>query len=210
MLDPVSRTLHSALGPSLPPDYLAAIDGVVIGPQIGTCGSAAWFGRLTVTADIAEDPKWTPIRDKAQDAGLAHCWSMPMKTSGGEVLGTLAFYGSRPRSPQPEHLALLADWARIAGIAIERRQALDRLIHDARHDGLTGLPNRSAIFEALDEAIRRLGPDDLTAVMFIDLDELKNLNDTLGHDRADEMLREMGERLSSRGAPARLRRPLRR
>jgi diguanylate cyclase (GGDEF)-like protein len=201
MLDPISRTLHSALGPSLPPEYLAAIDGVVIGPQIGTCGSAAWFGRLTVTADIAEDPKWTPIRDKAREAGLAHCWSMPMKTSGGEVLGTLAFYGSRPRSPQPEHLALLADWARIAGIAIERRQALDRLIHDARHDGLTGLPNRSAIFETLDEAIRRLGPDDLTAVMFIDLDELKNLNDTLGHDRADEMLREMGERLSSAVRP---------
>ena len=63
-----------------------------------------------------------------------------------------------------------------------------------------GLPNRSAIFEALDEAIRRVGPDELTAVMFIDLDELKNLNDTLGHDRADEMLREMGERLSVRCA----------
>jgi diguanylate cyclase (GGDEF)-like protein len=201
MLDPTSRTLHSALGPSLPAAYLAAIDGVVIGPNVGTCGAAAWFGRLTVTPNIAEDPKWAPIRDKAKGAGLAHCWSMPMKTSQGEVLGTLAFYGARPRSPQPEHLALLEDWARVAGIAIERCQALDRLIHDARHDGLTGLPNRLAIFGALDEAIGRVGPDELAAVMFIDLDRLKDTNDTLGHDRADEMIREMGERLASAVRP---------
>jgi diguanylate cyclase (GGDEF)-like protein len=201
MLDPSSRTLHSALGPSLPADYLAAIDGVVIGPNVGTCGAAAWFGRLTVTASIAEDPKWAPIRDKARQAGLAHCWSMPIKASRGEVLGTLAFYGPRPRSPEPEHLALLEDWSRIAGIAIERSQALDRLIHDARHDSLTGLPNRMAIFDALDAAILRVGAADLTAVMFIDLDRLKVTNDTLGHDRADEMIREMGERLSSAVRP---------
>ena len=197
LLDPETSTLHPGAGPSLPAPYLGAIDGVVIGPSVGTCGSAAWSGRLTITEDIAEDPKWAPVRDFATGFGLRHCWSMPIKAPGGLVLGTLAFYGRRPRRPLPEHLALLADWARVAGIAIERHRALERLMHDARFDALTGLPNRTAIFEALEKAIERVRPESQLAVMFVDLDGLKELNDTLGHDRADEMLREIGERLSA-------------
>jgi diguanylate cyclase (GGDEF)-like protein len=197
MLDPVSSTLHSGVGPSLPPHYLAAIDGVVIGPNIGTCGPAAWFGQLTVSPDLAVDPRWAPILELAQSAGVAHCWSMPIQAAGGKVLGTLAFYGREPREPLPEHLALLHDWGRVAGIAIERSGALDRLTYDARHDGLTGLPNRRAIFEELDEAIQRVDAAAAAAVLFLDLDGLKVLNDTLGHDRADEMIREISQRLSS-------------
>jgi diguanylate cyclase (GGDEF)-like protein len=197
LLDRESSTLHPGAGPSLPPHYLAAIDGVVIGPNVGTCGSAAWHGRLTITEDMAEDPKWAPIRDFAMGAGLRHCWSMPIKAPGGEVLGTFALYGPRPRSPLPEHLALMQDGARMAGIAIERHQTMQRLMHDARHDGLTGLPNRTAIFNHLDDVMVRIRPGTEVAVLFVDLDGLKQLNDTLGHDRADEMLREIGERLST-------------
>ncbi|MBV9472558.1 MAG: EAL domain-containing protein [Solirubrobacterales bacterium] len=197
LLDQESSTLHPGAGPSLPPDYLAAIDGVVIGPNVGTCGSAAWSGRLTITDDMATDPKWAPIRDWVVQIGLRHCWSMPIKSSEGNVLGTLALYGPKPREPLPEHLTLMADGARMAGIAIERHRTLERLIHDARHDGLTGLPNRTAIFEQLDDALLRTDSKQQVAVLFIDLDGLKSLNDTLGHDRADEMLREISERLSS-------------
>ena len=197
MFDPTSSTLHSSVGPSLPPWYLAAIDGVVIGPNVGTCGSAAWYRRMVITENIAEDPKWTAIRGIAKRAGLAHCWSMPILAPGGEVLGTLALYGSRPRAPLAEHLTLIQDWAHVAGIAIERHRALDRLIHDARHDSLTDLPNRMAILERLDEAILRVNARVIAAVLFIDLDGLKVLNDTLGHDRADEMLREVSRRLSA-------------
>jgi diguanylate cyclase (GGDEF)-like protein len=197
LLDREAGALRPGAAPSLPPHYFAAIDGVVIGPNVGTCGSAAWSGQLTITEDIAEDPKWAPIRDFAVGAGLRHCWSMPIKSTTGEVLGTLALYGPRPRLPLPEHLTLIADGARLAGIAIERHRALEQLIHDARHDGLSGLPNRTAIFESLDEAIVRLEPESSVAVLFVDLDGLKTLNDTLGHDRADEMIREVGQRLSN-------------
>ncbi len=196
LLDRESNTLHPGAGPSLPPHYLAAIDGVVIGPNVGACGSASWSGQLTISHDIGTDPRWAPIRDFVLDAGLGHCWSMPIKAPAGEVLGTLALYGPHARQPLPAHLALMEDGARLAGIAIERHRALERLIHDARHDGLTGLPNRTAIFEQLDEAIVRAEPDSAVAVLFVDLDGLKLLNDTLGHDRADEMIREVGQRLS--------------
>jgi diguanylate cyclase (GGDEF)-like protein len=196
LLDREASALRPGAAPSLPPHYFAAIDGVVIGPNVGSCGSAAWSGQLTIAEDIAEDPKWAPIRDFAVGAGLRHCWSMPIKASAGEVLGTLALYGARPRRPLPEHLTLMQDGARLAGIAIERHRALEKLIHDARHDGLSGLPNRTAIFESLDEALVRTEPGLSVAVLFVDLDGLKTLNDTLGHDRADEMIREVGERLS--------------
>jgi diguanylate cyclase (GGDEF)-like protein len=197
LLDRETNTLHPGAGPSLPPEYLALIDGVVIGPNVGTCGSAAWSGQLTITEDIAVDPRWAPIRDFAVGAGLRHCWSMPIKSPDDEVLGTLAFYGPRPRHPLPEHLALMRDGARLAGIAIERHRTMDALIHDARHDGLTGLPNRAAIFAYLGDALASIEPTSKVAVLFVDLDGLKTLNDTFGHDRADEMIREVAARLSA-------------
>ena len=194
--DPVSNTLHSGVGPSLPKEYLDSVDGAPIGPSIGTCGPAAWFGAFAVSADLSQDPKWAPIRAMAELAGVAHCWSMPIKDTTGEVLGTLALYGRRPRRPQPEHVALLRDWARVVGTALERTRSLDRLKHDARHDSLTGLPNRAAIFEKLDGAIQQVRAEAPLAVFFVDLDGLKAMNDTLGHDVADEMIREVARRLS--------------
>jgi diguanylate cyclase (GGDEF)-like protein len=195
LLDRDASTLHPGAAPSLPPHYLAAVDGVIIGPNIGTCGSAAWSGEMRITEDIGEDPKWAPIRDFAMDAGLRHCWSMPIKAADGGVLGTFALYGPAPRYPLPEHVALMRDGARLAGIAIERHQTMEKLIHDARYDGLTGLPNRRAIFERLELALGRTGPATKVAVLFVDLDGLKTLNDTLGHDRADDMIRELAQRL---------------
>ena len=84
----------------------------------------------------------------------------------------------------------------MVGTAIERSRNLDQLTHDARHDGLTGLPNRVAVVERLEFALRQVRPDAAVAVLFIDLDGLKAMNDTLGHDVADEMLRTQARRLS--------------
>jgi diguanylate cyclase (GGDEF)-like protein len=195
LLDRESSTLHPGAGPSLPPQWLESIDGVVIGPNIGSCGSAAWSGELTISEDLSTDPKWTPIREFAASFDLGHCWSMPIKGADGLVLGTFALYGSAPRAPQPEHIALMQDGARLAGIAIERHRTMERLIHDARYDGLTGLPNRRAIFERLELALGRARDGHHVATLFVDLDGLKTLNDTLGHDRADDMIREIAQRL---------------
>ena len=192
LLNRDANTLHPGAAPSLPPAWLAAIDGVVIGPNVGSCGSAAWSGELVITEDMSTDPKWAPIRDFATQCGLRHCWSMPIAGADGGVLGTFALYGTEPRRPLPEHVILMQDGARLAGIAIERRLTMEKLVHDARHDGLTGLPNRRAIFEQLEAARARLSA---TAVLFVDLDGLKAINDSLGHDRADDIIREMGGRL---------------
>lgn len=195
LLDRESSTLHPGAGPSLPPHWLEAIDGVVIGPNIGSCGSAAWSGELVISEDLSTDPKWAPVREFAAGCNLGHCWSMPIKGADGLVLGTFALYGPQPRAPRPDHIALMQDGARLAGIAIERRHTMERLIHDARYDGLTGLPNRRAIFERLELALGRTGEGAKVATLFVDLDGLKALNDSLGHDRADDMIREVAQRL---------------
>lgn len=91
--DPVSNTLHSGVGPSLPKEYLDGIEGAPISPSIGTCGPAAWFGELAISDDLSLDPNWAAICHMAVSAGVAHCWSMPIKDMAGEVLGTLALYG---------------------------------------------------------------------------------------------------------------------
>ena len=195
LLDRDTSTLHPGAGPSLPSHWLEAIDGVVIGPNIGSCGSAAWSGELAISADMSTDPKWAPIRDFAASCNLRHCWSMPIKGADGLVLGTFALYGSQPRSPQPEHITLMQDGARLGGIAIERHRTMERLIQDARYDGLTGLPSRRAIFERLEQALSRAGASSKVATLFVDLDGLKALNDRLGHDRADDMIREVAQRL---------------
>jgi diguanylate cyclase (GGDEF)-like protein len=195
LLDRESSTLHPGAGPSLPPHWLEAIDGVVIGPNIGSCGSAAWSGELVISEDLSTDPKWTPVREFAASCQLGHCWSMPIKGADGLVLGTFALYGPRPRVPEPEHIALMEDGARLAGIAIERGRTMERLLHDARYDTLTALPNRRAIFERLELALGRREDGSRVAALFVDLDGLKKLNDTLGHDRADEVIREIAQRL---------------
>ena len=197
LLDREASALRPGAAPSLPPHYFAAIDGVVIGPNVGTCGSAAWSGQLTITEDIAEDPKWAPIREFAVGAGLRHCWSMPIKSTTGEVLGTLALYGPRPRRPLAEHLTLIEDGARLAGIAIERHRALEQA-HPRRPPRRAERPPKPhRDLRIARQAIVRIEPGSSVAVLFVDLDGLKTLNDTLGHDRADEMIREVGSRLSN-------------
>jgi GAF domain-containing protein len=109
LLDRESNTLHPGAGPSLPPDWLALLDGVVIGPNIGSCGAAAWSGELAVSGDMVDDPKWEPVRDFAMLCGLRHCWSMPIVGAEGAVLGTFALYGPQPRRPSPDHLELMQD-----------------------------------------------------------------------------------------------------
>ena len=205
-----SSTLHPGAGPSLPAHWLEAIDGVVIGPDVGRCGAAAWSGELTISSDIATDPNWAPMPETSPSTRVfvtagrcrsslrrTRCWAPSRCTS-------------ETRAPTAEHLTLMKDGARVAGIAIERGRTLDRLMHDARHDGLTGLPNRTRIFDALDKAIVRSRPGSKVAAMFVDVDGLKHLNDTLGHDQADGVVRQDGERLSLHDPRRGLRGPLRR
>jgi PAS domain S-box-containing protein len=114
--------LHSVAGHRAPAEYALAIDGVVIGPSVGSCGTAAYRGEQVIVSDIATDPLWADYRDLALRHGFRACWSTPIMSSEDKVLGTFAVYSMTPHSPSDEELQLVEIITRTAGIAVERRR----------------------------------------------------------------------------------------
>ena len=120
------RLLHGA-APSLPEFYTRAIDGTAIGPSAGSCGTAAYTGERVIVRDIQADPLWADFKSLAGRAGLASCWSEPIRSAEGRVLGAFALYHHEARGPTDEDIRTIVTSAHIAAIAIERRHALEAL-----------------------------------------------------------------------------------
>ena len=127
LLDDSGQRLVHGAAPSLPDFYRQAIDGIVIGPAVGSCGTAAYTGRRTIVRDIQTDPLWADFKDLAREAGLASCWSEPIRGEGGAVLGAFAIYHREARGPTDEDIRTIMAVAHLAAIALERKQALDAL-----------------------------------------------------------------------------------
>jgi PAS domain S-box-containing protein len=127
LLAPDGKHLLHGAAPSLPDSYNAAIHGRAIGPDAGSCGTAAFTGQQVIVTDIASDPLWENYRDLALSFGLRACLSTPIFSSQGQVVGTFAMYYSQPRPPQKLDLQLIEAAMHLAGIAIERNQAEESL-----------------------------------------------------------------------------------
>lgn len=194
--------LRDGAGPSLPASYRSAIDGITWGPGVGCCGEAAYTGRSAVAVDIDQDPRWAPFLELTRAAGLRACWSTPILDGIGQVLGTFGLYFHEPRTPRAEHWALAQQWSDLAGLAIMRTRERAQVQTAASTDALTGLPNRTALLAACADALADPPQDGPVALLFIDLDRFKVLNDSLGHAIGDEYLREIATRLRATAGSA--------
>ena len=118
---------HGA-APNLPEVYVKAVDGAPIGPRAGSCGTAMYTRQPVVVSDVLTDPLWADYRELARISGLRACWSTPILSSQGEVLGSFAMYRQESRGPHAEEMRLTKVATHLARIAIERKRAQAELL----------------------------------------------------------------------------------
>jgi diguanylate cyclase (GGDEF)-like protein/PAS domain S-box-containing protein len=187
--------IHPLGGPSLPEDYSRALDGVAIGPDIGSCGSSAFYGEPVLAMDMDTDPRWQPFKTRPLEVGLRACWSTPIKAKDGRVIGTFAFYLRECRGPSHWHQRIVDACVHLGALAIERKEARAQIARLAYYDMLTGLPNRTHLRELISEAVGACPAGKHVALAFLDIDNFKDVNDTLGHSAGDELLVQVAQRL---------------
>ncbi|MFN2425119.1 MAG: PAS domain S-box protein, partial [Candidatus Binatia bacterium] len=127
LLEKNGRTVRHVAASSLAPEFVEAIDGIDIGQGTGPGGSAMCLRRTVIASDITSDPLWSDLRDLAAAHELRACWSTPILSPRGEVLGSFAMYCREARSPAKHDLELLEFAMRLASIAIERKQTVEAL-----------------------------------------------------------------------------------
>ncbi len=127
LLDSQGKRFCKSIAPGLPDFYNAATNGAEIGIGVGSCGTAAATGKRVIVDDIMTHPYWAPYKELAATAGLAACWSEPIRSSSGHVLGTFAVYHRQVHSPAEFDLSIIEKSTRLASIAIERRQSEEAL-----------------------------------------------------------------------------------
>lgn len=188
--------LHPLAGPSLPEQYHQAIDGVSIGPNAGACGTAAYRKEPVIVTDIENDPLWADFKHLMLPHGLQSCWSTPITSADGRVIGTFAFYYHGKQGPDAFHTKLVDVSLHLCALALEREETRSRIHQLAFYDSLTGLPNRSLLMIKANQAIANAARTKVPlAVLFVDLDRFKQINDSLSHQAGDELLRTIATRL---------------
>lgn len=194
--------LHPLAAPGLPEEYCAALDGLSIGPDVGSCGSAAYLRHPVIVTDIASDPRWINFKDAALPLGLRACWSTPIFGEDEQVIGTFALYCRSPRAPSEAEQAIVDACIHLCAIALERHERVRERERRANGDLLTGLGNRSAFGSVL--AGLSCDAPGAWALFILDLDNLKVVNDGFGHHAGDQLIQAAAARTQCSAAPDRV------
>ena len=181
LLDDAGATVRHGSAPSLPIEYIQAIDGLPIGPSAGSCGTAAFRNEAVIVTDVASDPLWENYRDVTLPHGLRACWSTPIRSStDGHVLGTFAMYYREPRGPSAVDRELVDLSVHLASIAIERvlqeeslrnSEELFRAVfnHAPAGVGIASMDGRMQRTNATFQELVGYSSDELQSMTFFDL-----------------------------------------
>jgi len=191
------RLYHCA--PNLPPSIATSIERQLYAFVARFSDLAAQSGDRTIVCDLRTDPAWEEMRAAIREHGICYCWATLIRARQREAAGVFALYRRDERCPSAASVELLKLASEMIEVAVERQQLNDQLAFQARHDALTQLPNRALFSDRLEQALAnaaRTGQP--AAVLLIDLDRFKFINDTYGHQAGDEMLCQVAHRLKRR------------
>ena len=167
--------------------------------QVWDTGEPAWI------AELAEERPASEVPDHGVGETVARS-SMSFRSTcvfpirhGRKVLAVMEFFSRDVRTPDPEVLEIMASIGMQIGQFMERRGAEEQLLRIALYDTLTGLPNRRLLLDRIGQALARVtrNPEPAFALLFLDLDRFKMINDSLGHLSGDQFLIEVAHRLRS-------------
>ena len=203
IFDPESQSLRKGgYGRSLSPKFQEAIDGMKPGPEVGSCGTAAYRSERVISRDVRVDLLWKPFLEFAAMHGIIAAWSTPLKNAKGDLLGVFGMYYRDIREPSKSDLDLVDHFSHLAAIAVDRwRQDAERE-RRATQDVLTGLGNRLLLQEVA--ARMKTDPayaDTTCALVMLDCDHFKLHNDLLGQRKADQLLQQVAHRIRGQLGP---------
>jgi PAS domain S-box-containing protein len=181
LLDEEKRLRHLA-APSLPPDYIQMADGLLAVEGVGSCSTAALRREMIIVPDIATHPFWQTYKDVALPYGLRACWSSPIVTSNGDVLGSFGVYYDEVRSPKGNEIEIVRQVSNVIGIAIESERAEQKL-HQLNQDLEAKVEERTAALQQKQQFLNLIA-ESTTAILYIyDLLEQRNIyaNGQIGH-----------------------------
>ncbi|MDR2690587.1 MAG: EAL domain-containing protein [Azoarcus sp.] len=182
--------------PDFPQECARELDAISIDSSPGSCATAASLGKPVLIADIEHDPCMGNIRDRLLPLGYKACWSSPIKARDSHLLGVLTFYYRQCQGPSKLHEQLAAVSLDLCALALEREEHCTHIHRLAYYDDLTGLPNRSMLRTQAEHALAQANRNgEQLAVLFVDLDRFKHVNDSLGHPAGDTLLRIVTRRL---------------
>ncbi|MEO9654059.1 diguanylate cyclase [Marinomonas sp.] len=189
LLDETGTRLVIGAAPDMPEFYNNAIHGIEIGAKVGSCGAAAFLNKRVVVEDINTHENWQAYLPLTREAGVAACWSQPVRALSGEVIGTFAIYHTKPATPSEKDIELIHFASNVASIAIENRRSHQALQQRAFYDHLTGLANRGYFLEQAESAIEAaIVNRHSLAMIMMDVDFFKEVNDQYGHKVGDMVL----------------------
>lgn len=194
----ITRRSHSHLylvaGPSLSIERAAELaGGVLVGPESMSCGAAAHYCKTIIVGNTAQDPIWSGHRAFAERHNLKSVSSVPIISGASNVLGTVGLSHQCVHAPLAGELDVLKAAAGLAAVAMEQRLLHEELEYQANNDRLTQLPNRLGFDDRLERTLGRSGQQ-RAAIVWIDLDRFKEINDTLGYHTGDALLRQVAQR----------------
>lgn len=165
LLDRDRGTLHHGAAPSLPGEYVAAIDGMSIGDGAGSCGTAAALDIPVIAVDVRTDPRWVDYREIACAADLLSCWSTPIEGRDGRPVGTFAVYHPYPHDPSGRDRLLVDRLTHLASIAIAHAGLVDE--QRARVEAETARRTAEQLSRAKSELLTALGHEARTPIQAI-------------------------------------------